>query len=200
MRPLHAVLLLAAPLTAQNSTWRDPSPHSVQMIAINGDVRLEVLDWGGSGRPVILLAGLGNTAHVFDDFAPKLAARFHVYGITRRGFGASSVPAAGYDADRLADDVLAVLDSLKLTRPVLAGHSYAGSELSSIGSRRPDRVAGLVYFDAVFPYSFDNGKGPSLEHFKEMAGQLEMAASRMPEPSSADRASVAAYQAYDKRI
>jgi len=51
----------------------------------------------------------------------------------------------------------------------------------------------------VFPYSFDNGKGPSLEHFKEMATQLEMAASRMPAPSSADRASFAAYQAYDKR-
>jgi pimeloyl-ACP methyl ester carboxylesterase len=100
-------------------------------------------------------AGLGNTAHVYDDFAPKLTANYHVYGITRRGFGASSVPAAGYDADRLGDDVLAVLDSLKLPRPVLAGHSYAGSELSSIGSRRPDRVAGLVYFDAVFPYSFD---------------------------------------------
>jgi non-heme chloroperoxidase len=80
-----------------------------------------------------------------------------VYGITRRGFGASSVPDTGYDADRMGDDVLAVLGSLKLARPVLGGHSYAGSEMSSIGSRHPDRVAGFVYFDAVFPYSFDKG-------------------------------------------
>ncbi len=179
--------------------WSDPSPHKVQYVEVQPKVKLEVLDWGGSGRPVVLLAGLGFTAHVYDDFAPKLSTNYHVYGITRRGFGASSVPATGYDADRLGDDVLAVLDWLKLTRPVLAGHSYAGSELSSIGSRRPDRVAGLVYFDAVFAYSFDNGKGPSLEHFKEMANQLQMAASRMPAPSSADRASFAAYQAYDKR-
>jgi len=50
-----------------------------------------------------------------------------------------------------------------------------------------------------FRIPFDNGKGPSLDHFKEMAAQLEMAASRMPAPSSADRASFAAYQAYDKR-
>src|SRR5207253_3630201 len=160
-------LALVAPLCSQQSVpWRDPSPHAIQFVTVDKYVRLEVLDWGGLGRPVILLPGGGDTAHVYDDFAPKLTANYRVYGITRRGFGASSVPATGYDADRLGDDVVAVLDSLKLTRPVLAGHSYAGSELSSIGSRRPDRVAGLVYFDAVFAYSFDNGKGPSLEHFK----------------------------------
>ena len=90
-------------------------------------VRLEVLEWGGTGRPLVLLAGLGFTAHAYGDFAPKLTANYHVYGITRRGFGASSVPADGYDADRLADDVVAVLDSLKLTRPVLAGRGATPS-------------------------------------------------------------------------
>ncbi len=117
-------------------------------------VKLEVLDWGGSGRPVVLLAGLGNTAHGFDEFAPKLAASYHVYGITRRGFGPSSVPTSGYSADRLADDVLAVLDSLRIERPVLVGHSIAGEELSSIGSRHPDRVAGLIYLDAGYWYAY----------------------------------------------
>jgi len=39
---------------------------------VDDNVKLEVLDWGGTGRPLVLLAGLGNTAHVFDDFAPKL--------------------------------------------------------------------------------------------------------------------------------
>jgi pimeloyl-ACP methyl ester carboxylesterase len=194
------IIWLLLPLCAQEApSWRDPSSHRVQFVTVEDKVRLEVLDWGGTGRPLVLLAGLGNTAHVYDDFASKLTAKYHVYGITRRGFGASSVPDAGYGADRLGDDVLTVLDSLKLTRPVIAGHSYAGSELSSIGSRYPDRVAGLVYFDAVFPYSFDNGKGPSLEHLKETNAQLQMAASRMPAPSSADLASFAAYQAYEKR-
>jgi non-heme chloroperoxidase len=37
----------------------------------NKPVNLEVLDWGGSGRPLVLLAGLGNTAHIFDKFAPN---------------------------------------------------------------------------------------------------------------------------------
>ena len=108
----------------------------------------------------VCLAGLGNTAHVFDKFAPKLTDQYHVYGITRRGFGASSSPATGYSADRLGDDVLAVIDALKLARPVLAGHSIAGQELSSIGSRHPERVAGLVYLDAAYGYAFYDASQP----------------------------------------
>lgn len=117
----------------------DPSPHIVQLITVDDNVQLEVLDWGGTGRPVVLLAGLGNTAHIFDEFAPKLVGGYHVMGITRRGYGASSAPPAGYSADRLGDDVLAVVKSLKLTRPVLVGHSIGGEELSSVGSRFPKR-------------------------------------------------------------
>ena len=153
-----AVLLLVSTtgcLCAQeHAPWRDPSPHSIQFISVDDNVKLEVLDWGGSGRPLVLLAGLGNTAHVFDDFAPKLTSAYHVVGITRRGYGASSVPDSGYSADRLGDDVLAVLDALKLDRPVLVGHSIAGEELSSVGARHPDRIAGLIYLDAAYSHAY----------------------------------------------
>jgi pimeloyl-ACP methyl ester carboxylesterase len=84
---------------------------------VENNVKLEVLDWGGSGRPMVLLTGYGNDARVYDQFAPKLTGAYHFYGITRRGFGASRILTAtgnAYDADRLGDDVLAVIDSLKL--------------------------------------------------------------------------------------
>ena len=146
-------------------------------ITVDKNVKLEVIDWGGSGRPLVLLAGLGNDAHVFDRFAPRLTATYHVYGITRRGFGASSAPTpanGNYSADRLGDDVLAVIDSLKLNRPVLVGHSIAGEELSSIGSRYPDKVAGLIYLDAGYSYAYyDRSRGDlildSLELRKKLA-------------------------------
>src|SRR5690242_7472669 len=129
-------------------------------VAVQPDVKLEVVDWGGSGRPVVLLAGRGQTAYSFDSFAPLLAGFYHVYSITRRGYGASSKPATGYLADRLADDVLAVIDSLHLSKPVVAGHSLAGQELSSLGSRHADRVAGLVYLDAGYGYAYyDSTRG-----------------------------------------
>jgi pimeloyl-ACP methyl ester carboxylesterase len=94
--------LIAAPLHSQSSAvWKDPSPHTTRFVTVDEDVRLEVLDWGGSGRPITLLAGGANTAHVFDDFAPKLTAHYHVYGITRRGFGASGYSSTDHPADRL---------------------------------------------------------------------------------------------------
>jgi len=154
-----------------------PVNHRVQFINVDTNVNLEVLDWGGSGRPLILLAGLGDTAHAFDTFAPTLTASYHVYGITRRGFGASSAPLPtgnAYDADRLGDDVLAVIDSLKLNKPVLVGHSIAGEELSSVGSRHPERVSGLIYLDAAQPYAFyDRERGDFDLDWKEIQRKVE---------------------------
>ena len=191
-----AALLLGATCAQaqQSSQWRDPSPHKVRFVTVDKDVRLEVLDWGGSGRPVVLLAGLGGTAHAFDDFAPKLTGANHVYGITRRGYGASSVPSSGYDADRLGDDVLAVLSSLKLDRPVLAGESFGGEELSSIGSRFPSRVAGVVYLDAAYQYAFDNGKGATLDELQKLGPP------QPPQPAASDVANFPAYRAWFQRI
>ena len=134
---------------AQVGTWHDPSKHTVRFVTVEEGVQLEVLDWSGPGRPIVLLAGLGNTAHVFDPFADQLSRSYHVYGITRRGFGASSHPKDDYTEQRLADDVLRVLDSLKIVAPVLVGHSIAGDELTKIGSNHSDRIAGLVYLDAT---------------------------------------------------
>jgi non-heme chloroperoxidase len=149
--PLLALTLVATgPAFAQKSaSWHDPSNHRVQFVTVEDGVQLEVLDWGGSGRPVVLLAGSGNTAHIFDDFAAKLSDSAHVYGITRRGFGASTHPESGYTDQRLADDVLQVLDSLKIVAPVLVGHSMAGGELTTLGSEHSDRLGGLVYLDAA---------------------------------------------------
>ena len=153
-------------MTGKTAKPVDPSPHKVLYVPVDKDVRLEVLDWGGEGPPLIFLPGNGNTAHTFDDFAPKFTGKHHVYGITRRGFGMSSKPepnGENYDADRLGDDVLAVIDALKLDRPVVAGHSLGGEELSSIGSRHPEKVRGLVYLDAGYEYAFYNPKADNAE-------------------------------------
>lgn len=81
--PLITLLFLAssrATSTQQSAEWPDPSPHRTALVTVEDGVQLEVLDWGGSGRAIVLLAGLGDTAHVFDDFAPMLAKPYHVYG------------------------------------------------------------------------------------------------------------------------
>jgi non-heme chloroperoxidase len=176
------------PITFQRATketaWKiDESKHSVQFITVDKDVKLEVLDWGGSGRDLILLAGLNADAHAFDKFAPKLmAAGYHVYGISRRGFGESSIPRSGYTADRLGDDVLAVIKALKLNRPVLVGHSIAGEEMSSIGSRHHQKVAGLVYLDAAYIYAYCDGS--LSDRFSSVQNQslADLKAVKLPTP------------------
>ena len=187
-------LILATQAFSQSSaSWADPSPHRTSFVTVEKDLRLEVLDWGGSGKPLVLLAGAGNTAHVFDDLAPKLARKYHVYGITRRGFGASVYSGSDYDADRLGDDVLAVIDSLKLRQPVLVGHSLAGEELSSVASRYPKRVAGLVYLDAAYAYAFDNGKAPALS-------ELQGKSPPVPAPTEAEHANITIYGKWVARV
>ncbi len=156
MKHLCAFILLAAAAVASPGP-ADSAPHRVRFVEVEKGVSLEVLDWGGRGRPLVFLAGLGRTAHDFDAFALKFTAHHHVYGITRRGFGNSSKPEpieANYSADRLADDVVAVIAALKIDKPYIAGHSLAGEELSSIDNRYPEKVSGLIYLDAAWSYAF----------------------------------------------
>ena len=153
-------------LPLEASAQPDSSAHRVQFVTVDQGVQLEVLDWGGSGRPLIFLAGAGDTAHRFDGFAPQFTAQHHVYGITRRGFGASSKPApanGNYSADHLGEDVLAVMKTLHIDRPVLIGHSIAGEELSSVGSRFPEKVSGLIYLDAATDFAFYDPAHPIVE-------------------------------------
>jgi len=192
--PVLLVSLLVPVYSQQSASWLDPSPRAVRFVTVDNNVRLEVLDWGGSGRPIVLLAGGGNTAHVFDEFALKLTADYHVYGITRRGFGASGFSATENVADRLGDDIVAVIDALKLNRPILVGHSIAGTELSSVASRHPDRVAGLVYLDAAYSYAFDNGKGADTMEIQKLQGP------QPPPPGGADLAGFSALQKYYERV
>jgi non-heme chloroperoxidase len=198
---LFTILFLASQAALYSwqaaSSWQDPSPHNVRFVPVDKDVRLEVLDWGGSGRPIVFLAGGGNTAHVFDEFAPKLRANHHVYGITRRGFGASGFSATGTGIDRLRDDVLAVIDAFKLNRPVLVGHSIAGAELSSVATSYPDRVAGLVYLEAGYPYAFENGEGPTGKQFLDLQKKYETST---PTPAASDLTSFSALQRWGAQM
>ena len=149
---------------------------------------LEVLDWGARGPPLVFLAGLGNTAHVFDDFAPQFTDSFHVVGITRRGFGASAGAPPASDLDTLVADITAVLDTLAVKQVVLVGHSIAGEEMTRFAELHAPRCAGLVYLDAAY----------------DRAG-VDTLASRqpsVPDPQirAADTASLASWRALYPRV
>ncbi len=154
-----------------------------------GGARLQYLDFGGSGEPVVLLAGLGNTAWIWSDFGPRLAREgFRVVALTRRAHGESEAPGGGYGLDTLAADVVAFMDSLGFRRAHLVGHSLAGAELTRVASRHPDRVLRLVYVDAAYDRA--------AQQRRDAAAQPPRLA---PPMTPADRASMAAYLAYQRR-
>jgi len=117
-------------------------------VNVNG-VRLHYRDWGGSGEVLLLLSGFGDDAKIFDDFAQKFIDRFHVIGLTRRGSGESDKPATGYDTNTRVEDIRHFLDTIKIERATIIGHSMAGDELTLFASLYPTRVNRLVYLDAA---------------------------------------------------
>lgn len=149
-RLVLACASVACASASAESIQRPPSAPSIRMVRIAPGVTLEVLDWGGQGPTLVFLAGLGNTAHVFDDFAPQFTDRFHVIGITRRGFGASSDSPPPRELDTLVADITAVLDTLHLQRVTLIGHSIAGEELTRFAALHPARCGDLIYLDAAY--------------------------------------------------
>jgi len=155
--PLDTVALamtLLFTFCASSAAWNEPpecrdnTPHREQFVTVAPGVKLEVLDWGGSGEAMVLLTGLGDNAHVYDQFAFQFTDYFHVIGITRRGYFPSSQPEDGYDVRTRVSDDIAVLDALGIHKAVLVGHSVAGSELSAAAELYKNRVDKLVYLDS----------------------------------------------------
>lgn len=165
MKTVSKIAVLAAflALLAFNSTkliaqspakdrWIDRSPHKENFVKANG-VRLHYLDWGGRGEPVVFLTGLGVTAHIFDDLAPKFAGDHRVLSYTRRGLGKSERTTDGYDTATLTEDLRAFLDALKIERATLIGWSLAGTEMTRLAEKYPERINRLVYLESAYDYA-----------------------------------------------
>jgi pimeloyl-ACP methyl ester carboxylesterase len=173
--------------------WRDTAHHVAGKVRVAKNVRLRYLDFGGSGPPLVLLAGLGNTAHAFDDFAPAFVDRFHVVALTRRGFGESDHPGAGYDWPRLVEDIRVALDSLHIAHASFIGHSIAGEELTRLAATYPNRVEKLVYLDAAYDRV-------AADRMLSDIFPVPPSVPAPPRPTATDTATAAAYVAFEHRV
>src|SRR5439155_10147246 len=142
-----APLVFTLQIHAQ-SDQSDKSPHKTEFITVNG-VKLHYLDWGGAGETLLFLHGMGDTAHIYDELAPKFTNQFRVLGLTRRGHGESEIPETGYDTATLVADIRQFLDILNIRRATMVGHSAAGNEVSLFAISHPERATKLVYLDAA---------------------------------------------------
>lgn len=132
-----------------------PGPIDIpsdQFVVLDG-VRFHYLDWGGDGHPLLMLAGLGCTAHVFAELAPHLSDRFRVLALTRRGHGLTDQVRSGHALADAAEDARRLLDALGIERAHLVGHSMGGGEVSALAAGHPGRVGGIVYLDGAYDWA-----------------------------------------------
>ena len=123
----------------------EPTSHRIK--GAHG-LELQVLEWSTEGVPLVLLHGLGNEAHLWDDFVPAVASHYRVLALDQRGHGDSDWdPEARYDAESMTDDLEAVLEAFEIDRFVLLGFSMGGRVSMTFAGRHPERLAGLVIAD-----------------------------------------------------
>ena len=98
----------------------------------------------GSGFPVLFISGLGGSAAYWRDQVPVFAKRFEVVVHDHRGVGQSDHCKMSYTVDRLADDVVRLMDALGLDRAHVVGHSTGGAIAQILAIEHPKRLASIV--------------------------------------------------------
>jgi pimeloyl-ACP methyl ester carboxylesterase len=115
-----------------------------------GRLSFHYRDWGGRGRPMVLLHGLASQSHIFDYVSPLLRQNFRVAALDQRGHGESAKPDAGYDFETICGDLAKFLDALKLKRAILVGHSWGGNVVLEYAAKHPEKVLALILVDGGF--------------------------------------------------
>ena len=111
----------------------------------------------GSGRPLIMLHGNGETHSIFKKAIPLLAERFTVYAIDSRGHGESSAPES-YHYDDMAEDVLRFIEALHLEKPALYGFSDGGIIGLLLAAGHPELLSSLIISGAnTTPFGIRDG-------------------------------------------
>ena len=138
---LAVALLSTAPVSAQTIRSR--------FITANG-VHLHYLE-AGSGPPIILLHGFGETSHMWLPLIPKLAANHTVIAPDLRGSGQSGVPDSGYTKVTMARDIHALAESRGWTSVRIVGHDIGLMVAYAYAALYPRETERVVLMDAFIP-------------------------------------------------
>jgi aminoacrylate hydrolase len=116
----------------------------------------------GAGFPVLLVTGLAGTAQYWNDQIPAFSRSFEVVVHDHRGMGESDPATCSSTMERLAADVVALMDALKIDKAHVVGHSAGGAVAQILAIQHPQRLASIViaaswtkadaYFRRLFNY------------------------------------------------
>jgi esterase len=114
-------------------------------------LRFHYLEWGKpTDRPLVMLHGMGQTAHSWDFAALALCDRYRIVALDQRGHGDSDwAPNAEYSLSAHQGDLAAVLSALDLDDIVLMGLSMGGRNAFTYAANHPAQVAALIVVDSA---------------------------------------------------
>jgi len=142
----------------------------------------------GPGSPVIFLhGGLANTDY-WGKQAPPVAAHHTVVLMDSRGHGRSTRDARPYGYDLMADDVVALMDELKIRKADIVGWSDGGIIGLDLAMRHKERVGKVFAFAAnTVTSGVIEGveKNPTFARYIERAGHEYAAHSATPKDHDA---------------
>ena len=147
-----------------------PAPESSGLAKVNGIA----IYWAsfGAGDPVILLHGGAGNADHWALQVPALARRHRVIALDSRGHGRSTRDQARPSYHRMAEDVRAVMDALRLDKASIVGWSDGGIIGLDLAIHHPERVEKLVAFGANYDLAGMRADGPrelSKRYFEKCA-------------------------------
>jgi pimeloyl-ACP methyl ester carboxylesterase len=123
------------------------TPESKFISANN--LKLHYLEWGSRNtQTILLLHGIGDNAHIWDNFACTFEGRMRVIALDQRGHGRSEWSLSGaYSCSDYVGDLDGVIKALCLTYFVLIGHSMGALHAIRYASLHPNSLAGLIHAD-----------------------------------------------------
>lgn len=174
---LSIVLLLAAILggsTTFNALairhFRVMNPPPGNLYVVDGH-RMHIHCTGQGSPTLVLDAGLGNDSLIWGKVQPELSKTTRVCSYDRAGYGWSDPQSGPRDADRIADELHALLTEAGVKGPtVLMGHSIAGIYIRAYATRYPQELAGLIFVDGSTP-------------LQEERAEFKAVASKVPSPA-----------------
>ncbi|MFF0435191.1 alpha/beta fold hydrolase [Streptomyces sp. NPDC004327] len=129
--------------TRTHPTWTD------RTLLVRDGSRLSLRDWGGAGRPLLLLHGLAGHVGEWDALARLLRADGHrVVALDQRGHGASERRPKDVSRAAYVADIIEVCEQLGFEKPVLIGQSYGGHAALLAAGAHSDRISGAVLVEA----------------------------------------------------
>jgi pimeloyl-ACP methyl ester carboxylesterase len=131
------------------------APEFSERFFRSGTLRVHFRDWGGDDLPpLVVVHGLRDHSHSFDDLARALRDAFHVYALDLRGHGDSETTPY-YAFGHFVLDLRNLVRALRLERPVLVGHSLGGEVVATFAGSFPEVPGRLVLIEGLGPPPLD---------------------------------------------